>query len=243
MGFFINSSKQKILSTKSKILNELDAGGEPLGDDDAAGAEADTSSNDNTTEADSINNTQSDTDNTADQNQNDSNEDAGGNNDEEETEDYTSSTDDDNWDNDENNSGGGSDSSSSSGSSSYGNDAEDSKPDDLKTTEEELYDNLTPEQLDIKHKELKDQYGRMYDMIMSLIDRIGDVSPSEENIGTMQYVSKTLSTLKDMIIDYISKVYQTKSYIENSINYGRFLAQLNGINKILEEMNSKNEEN
>ena len=105
------------------------------------------------------------------------------------------------------------------------------------------YDNLTPEQLDIKHKELKDQYGRMYDMIMSLIDRIGDVSPSEENIGTMQYVSKTLSTLKDMIIDYISKVYQTKSYIENSINYGRFLAQLNGINKILEEMNSKNEEN
>jgi hypothetical protein len=42
-----------------------------------------------------------------------------------------------------------------------------------------------------------------------------------------------------MLVDYMNNVYQGKSYIENSINYNRFLAVLNGINKILEEVEKK----
>ena len=114
--------------------------------------------------------------------------------------------------------------------------------DDLKHQEEELYNELTPEQLDIKHKELKTQYLNMYDAVVAIIDRIGDINVAEQNIGTVEYVSNTLVGLKDMLTDYVNDVYRTKSYIENSINYNRFLAILNGINKILEEMNSKNDE-
>lgn len=114
--------------------------------------------------------------------------------------------------------------------------------DDLKHQEEELYNELTPEQLDIKHKELKTQYLNMYDNVIAIIDRIGDINVAEQNIGTVEYVSNTLASLKDMLTDYVNDVYRTKSYIENSINYNRFLAILNGINKILEEMNSKNDE-
>ena len=113
--------------------------------------------------------------------------------------------------------------------------------DDLKRQEEELYNELTPEQLDIKHKELKTLYLNMYDVIISIIDRVGDINVAEENMGTVEYVSNTLSSLKDMLSDYVNDVYKTKSYIENSINYNRFLAILNGISKILEEMNSKND--
>ena len=114
--------------------------------------------------------------------------------------------------------------------------------DDLKHQEEELYNELTPEQLDIKHKELKTQYLNMYDSVIAIIDRIGDINVAEQNIGTVEYVSNTLASLKDMLTDYVNDVYRTKSYIENYINYNRFLAVLNGINKILEEMNSKNDE-
>ena len=114
--------------------------------------------------------------------------------------------------------------------------------DDLKHQEEELYNELTPEQLDIKHKELKTQYLNMYDNVIAIIDRIGDINVAEQNIGTVEYVSNTLASLKDMLTDYVNDVYRTKSYIENFINYNRFLAILNGINKILEEMNSKNDE-
>ena len=82
----------------------------------------------------------------------------------------------------------------------------------------------------------------MYDAVIAIIDRIGDINVAEQNIGTVEYVSNTLASLKDMLTDYVNDVYKTKSYIENSINYNRFLAILNGINKILEEMNSKNDE-
>lgn len=117
---------------------------------------------------------------------------------------------------------------------------EEAPVDNIKQQEEELYNELTPEQLDIKHKELKTQFLNMYDEVVAIIDRIGDVNVAEENIGTIEYVSNTLANLKDMLSDYMNTVYKTKSYFENSINYNRFLAVLGGINKILEEMNSKN---
>lgn len=113
--------------------------------------------------------------------------------------------------------------------------------DDLKRQEEELYANLTPEQLDIKHKELKTQFLNMYDLIASLSEKINDAAVSEDSIGAVEYITTQLSELKEMLVDYINSVYQTKSYIENSINYNRFLAVLNGINKILDELTKKEE--
>lgn len=120
---------------------------------------------------------------------------------------------------------------------------EKSEVDDIKKQEEELYNELSPEQLDIKHRELKSQYLKMYDSIIAIIDRLGDVNVAEENIGVIEYVSNTLAKLKEMLADYVNDVYKTKSYIENSINYNRFLVILNGVNKILEEMNSKTDKN
>lgn len=111
--------------------------------------------------------------------------------------------------------------------------------DDLKQTEEEIYSDLTPEQLDIKHKELKTNYLSMYDMVVGIIDRLGDVTTSEEDIPIFEYIITECTKIKDMITDYINSVYHTKSHTENLINYNRFLAVLSGINKILEEMNKK----
>lgn len=111
--------------------------------------------------------------------------------------------------------------------------------DDIKQQEEELYNNLTPDQLDIRHKELKTQFLNMYDITTSIIDKIGDANTNEDNIGVVEYISDNLSRLRTMLIDYIENVYAGKSYIENSINYNRFLAVLNGINKLLEELDKK----
>lgn len=117
--------------------------------------------------------------------------------------------------------------------------AEEEEPvDEIKQQEEELLQ-LTPSELDIKHKELKSQYLTMYDITISLIERIGDISVNEESVGAIEYISDTLSRLKTMLSDYMDSVYSTKSYIENSINYNRFLAVLNGINKLLEEADRK----
>lgn len=111
--------------------------------------------------------------------------------------------------------------------------------DALKAQEEEMYSNLSSEQLDIKHRELKNRFLEMYDRTSEIIDRIGDVSVDEQNISTVEYISANLSKMRTMLSDYIDGVYQTKSYIENSINYNRFLAVLGGINKMLEEIPKK----
>lgn len=116
-----------------------------------------------------------------------------------------------------------------------------SEVDEHKEQEEDLYENLTPEQLDIKHRELKDRFLELFDTTTSVIDRINDISVVEENLEIIKYVSNTLSNLRDMLTDYINSVYKTKSYIENLVNYNKFLAVLNGISDILEEMNKKGE--
>lgn len=111
----------------------------------------------------------------------------------------------------------------------------------IKQQEEEIYNdaNMTPEQLDIKHKELKSQFLAMYDLTSSIIDRIGDASINEENIAAVEFISENLSRLRTMLTDYIDSVYAGKSYIENAVTFNRFLATLNGINKMLEQMEKK----
>lgn len=110
--------------------------------------------------------------------------------------------------------------------------------DDLKQQEEELY-GLSTEKLELRHRELKKQYLEMYDTVVTIIDRIGSASVQEEDIGIIEYVSETLSTFRTMITDYIDKTYALNSYIENAVNYNRFLAVLQGVNKILEELDKK----
>lgn len=112
-----------------------------------------------------------------------------------------------------------------------------SEIDELKQKEEEMYRNLTPEQLDIKHKELKSQFLTMYDLATSISERINDAKVNDNSIKVIKYISEQLARFKDMVTDYVNQVYRTKSFIENSINYNKFMAVLNGINKILEELN------
>lgn len=122
------------------------------------------------------------------------------------------------------------------------NDNQDPSPvDDIKKKEEEIYADLTPEELDIKHKELKAQYLVMFDTTTRLVQRINNISLNPEIIPVIEYVSNNLSKLRTMLVDYMESVYKTKSYTENYVNYNRFLATLNGISKILEEIN-KNED-
>lgn len=117
---------------------------------------------------------------------------------------------------------------------------EESEVDPIKQQEEEMLD-LSPEELDIKHKELKSNYLAMFDMVQTISERINDASTSEEYIPVVDYIAKQLSQLQNMLTDYMNSVYKTKSYTENMINYNRFLAVLNAIDKILVEMN-KNEQ-
>lgn len=226
MGLFFDYAKN------IKPFNEVDVDGQPVGDNsDTTDYTDDSSSEDNNLPAPS----QQPEDNMEPDNDQ---QDQQPNNQDQETTDYGQEYDNnyqDDGGNPEGDSGEGDGQQNNSGSEPQSEE----EVDDIKAKEEELYANLTPDQLDIKHKELKGQFLDMFDMVSELVERVGDAGTSEENIKVIEYISNNLITLRDMISDYVNDVYQTKSYIENSINYNRFLASLNAINKLLEELQVK----
>ena len=118
---------------------------------------------------------------------------------------------------------------------------EPSPVDGIKKKEEEILADLTPEELDIKHRELKKQFLAMFDTTTNLIERINNISLNTEHIPVIEYISNKLAQLRTMLCDYMESVYKTKSYTENYVNYNRFLAALNGISKILEEINKNDD--
>ena len=105
--------------------------------------------------------------------------------------------------------------------------------------EKEIFDDLTPDQIDAKHNELKNNFLELYNSTSNIIDRVNEIPTSDEFLSTISFVGKKLAELRKMVADYMNNVYSTKSYMENAINYNRFLATLNGINDILEEVNKE----
>ena len=230
---FINKYKNKY----GKIVNLKEAV-----PDNNAGETANQSTADNASEADTSAETRSD--NTTNETEN-NNADTQNQENKSESDNYNQndSSSDDNTDTfDFDDSSTPSESSESDDSSEDSNDSGDDnneneeEVDEIKKAEEDILSNLSNEQLDIKHKELKNRYLDMYDMTSDVIDRISSITVTEDKTFVIDYVSTTLSNLRDMIVDYINDVYKTKSYTENLMNYNRFLASLNGINKILEEI-------
>ena len=108
--------------------------------------------------------------------------------------------------------------------------------DDARGMEQELFKDLTPDQIDMKHQELKSNFTKLYDSTNSIIERINDIPSNENYLASITFVSEKLSELRTMVADYMNNVYSTKSYMENAINYNRFLSVLNSINDILDEI-------
>lgn len=108
--------------------------------------------------------------------------------------------------------------------------------DDNRGMEGEIFKDLTKDQIDIKHQELKSNFTKIYDATSNLIDRLNDLPSNENYMATISFVSNQLADLRQLVTDYLNNVYSTKSYMENSINYNKFLMTLKGINDILEEV-------
>lgn len=230
---FINKYKNKY----GKIVNLKEAA-----PDNNAGETANQSTADNASEADTSAETRSDntTNETENNNADTQNQENKSESDNDNQNDSSSDDNTDTFDFDDSStpseSSESDDSSEDSNDSGDGNNENEEEVDEIKKAEEDILSNLSNEQLDIKHKELKNRYLDMYDMTSDVIDRISSITVTEDKTFVIDYVSTTLSNLRDMIVDYINDVYKTKSYTENLINYNRFLASLNGINKILEEI-------
>ena len=104
--------------------------------------------------------------------------------------------------------------------------------------DKELYDSLSPQEQKERNIQLKTLFFRLYSNCDYVIDKLNNISDADlEEYGVQ--VRKTLSMLfdlKQMVSDYATKLYDSKSYIENDIMLNRYLSILNTVKNITSDI-------
>lgn len=113
--------------------------------------------------------------------------------------------------------------------------------DDFSSDEQEVFSDLKPEQMAVKHKELKTQFKNFNDTIFSAIDKINNISHASYDDTLLSFIIRKLLELKDMSRDYLLDVYDTKSYIENQIQLQKMVTTFNYITNLLSNIRQNRE--
>ena len=111
----------------------------------------------------------------------------------------------------------------------------------LKDIEKSIFDQLTPEQQKTKTTELKNLYSETYDKCQSIIDIVGGIEKAPDQAKIYDYIVKNLLDLQKYIRDYLENLFDSKTYIENMTELQKYLAILDTINNVFNELQKKSE--
>lgn len=100
----------------------------------------------------------------------------------------------------------------------------------------DIFNSLTAEEQKIKIKELKNMFGELYLSCNDLLEKINLIDADDDMLDTITRLSMALYSLKQYIGDYIKNTFAMKSYIENDVAFNRFLAILNSVSNITNEI-------
>ena len=100
----------------------------------------------------------------------------------------------------------------------------------------DIFASLTPEEQQIKIKELKRLFAEMYSSTDDLLNKINTIDFDEDNIEIISRISMVMYSLKQYVSDYMVNSFANKSYIENDIAFNRFLSILNSVSSVIEDL-------
>lgn len=114
---------------------------------------------------------------------------------------------------------------------------------DVKASEEQIYDSLTDDQKRIRTFNLKVQYKGIYEAIMTMVDNLNNIPKSADNLETLKKVITYSNKVKEILIDYIQYNFDKNPYLENYATYIKFMAIFRTISRVIEDMNTQKEKN
>lgn len=100
----------------------------------------------------------------------------------------------------------------------------------------DLFGSLPPEEQKMKIMELKRLYSELYSSTDDLLERINQTNTDEDNIEIIGRITSSLYAIRQYMLDYITHIFPVKPYMENDFNFNRFLAIINGIGTVIEEI-------
>lgn len=109
----------------------------------------------------------------------------------------------------------------------------------LKELEKSIFDQLPKEMQVAKSSELKKLYTITYNKCQSIIDIITTAEKQPNQIKTYDYILNSLIDLQKYIKDYLANIYDSKTYIENMTELQKYLAILDTINGVFEDMSKQ----
>ena len=113
------------------------------------------------------------------------------------------------------------------------NQQQEEDPDSLESMENNLFADLTPQQISIKNSELMQNYIDLYDTIDGIFDDVNKIPKTYNNTRVLEFIAEKLSEMKDNINYTINTTYSTKTYTENLVIYKQYLVILQQINNML----------
>lgn len=105
----------------------------------------------------------------------------------------------------------------------------------------DIFADLSKEEQSVKIEELKQLYSDLYSSVDDFIRKINDIDPDENNVRAIKRCSNTLYNLKRYISDYLLNLFPIKSYIENDVEFNRFLTILNSVANVINDISKTKE--
>ena len=106
-----------------------------------------------------------------------------------------------------------------------------------KKKDREIFDTLSPQEQKIKTVKLKELFMDLYNRCDQIMDKYDSIGVDYEDLGLPIHKSiEALYGLKQMISTYLLYLFDSKTYIENDIQFNRFLTALNQIKLISKDM-------
>lgn len=109
--------------------------------------------------------------------------------------------------------------------------------DSLKALDGKLYDDLSPAEQKLKIRHLKELYTNLFYKCAKISEKLNSVFVEDDNVTLqIKMAGSTLFNLKQMISDYFLNIFDSKSYQENDIMFNRYLAMLNEVKLLTDEL-------
>lgn len=106
----------------------------------------------------------------------------------------------------------------------------------LKELEGEIFDQLSEPEKQMKINELKKLYGVLIDKADSLYKLTQEISKTDDTVKMIDYTLNTLMDLKTYLKDYVVDVFDNRTYLQNSVNFQKFLTIFDAVHSIFKEI-------
>lgn len=113
----------------------------------------------------------------------------------------------------------------------------------LKELEAEIFDQLSEEEKEMKKNELKKLYILLIEKSESIFALAQEITKTDDTVKLIDYILNTLMDLKTYLGDYVSDIYDNRTYLQNNVNFQKFLTIFDSIHAIFQEIVKMDEEN